>query len=199
MLDSIGPTVAVTGVTGAATYPLGAVPVAGCSTTDPGGSGVQTPASPSVAGGTANGVGAFTATCAGATDVAGNPQAAPVSESYSVVYVFRGFYSPVNDLPTVNTGKSGRTYPFKWNLTTSTGSNVSALSAVTNVTYGAVSCGSFANDPTDWLEASATGGSLLRYDGTQFVYNWQTPGKGCYVLRVYLDDGSSIRADFNLS
>ncbi len=81
--DKTPPVVTVTGVTNGATYPLGAVPTAGCSTTDAI-SGVATPATLTLTGGVPPGVGTFTATCSGAVDVAGNPQAAPVTATYTV-------------------------------------------------------------------------------------------------------------------
>jgi len=70
--------VRVTGVTNGATYTLGSVPPAGCETTDAL-SGVQTSATPNVTGGDANGLGAFTASCTGATDNAGNAGEASVT------------------------------------------------------------------------------------------------------------------------
>ena len=72
-IDRTPPTVSVTGVSNGASYPLGSVPTAGCATTDAL-SGVQTNATLSVTGG-ANGLGALTASCAGALDKAGNASA----------------------------------------------------------------------------------------------------------------------------
>ena len=77
--DTTPPVVAVTGVASGADYLLGSVPAAGCHTTDAL-SGVATPASLTIHGGP---TGIVTATCAGATDKAGNV-AAPVSVSYVV-------------------------------------------------------------------------------------------------------------------
>jgi len=81
-IDTTPPVVSVTGVTNGATYTLGAVPTAGCSTTDAM-SGVATPASLTLTGGVPPGVGSFTATCSGAVDNAGNT-AAPVTATYTV-------------------------------------------------------------------------------------------------------------------
>ncbi|MEZ4862432.1 MAG: Ig-like domain repeat protein [Caldilineaceae bacterium] len=80
--DAIAPVVTVTGVSDGASYTVGSVPTAACSTTDAL-SGVATQATVSVTGGNPDGTGSFTATCSGATDNAGN-SAVPVSVSYTV-------------------------------------------------------------------------------------------------------------------
>jgi hypothetical protein len=113
-------------------------------------------------------------------------------------YAFSGFVAPVDNPPTVNLGKAGRTYPVKWSLTQS-GATVSDLDAVASIKFTTSTCGSA---PTDPLETTATGGTSLRYDATagQYVYNWATPSApGCYVLLVTLADGSIWPAYFKLS
>lgn len=77
-VDKTAPSVSVTGVTDGASYPLGSVPAAGCSTSDAL-SGVATAATLGISGGNADGSGSFTATCSGATDLAGNTGSASVS------------------------------------------------------------------------------------------------------------------------
>jgi hypothetical protein len=81
-IDKTAPDVFVTGVVDGETYILGTVPAAGCDTQDSL-SGVATFASHTVTGGDANGVGTITATCAGATDNAGNSGTASVN--YTVI------------------------------------------------------------------------------------------------------------------
>jgi hypothetical protein len=199
-IDLTVPVVSVTGVANGASYSLGSIPAAGCATVDAL-SGVAASASPQVTGGGANGVGTFTATCRGATDRAGNV-APPVSAVYTVGYHFSGYQPPINDAPTINTGKAGRTYPVKFQLTGANGTFVSSLAAITSITYTSTSCGAFTNDPTDALETEATGGTSLRNDSgaNQYIYNWATPRTaGCYTLFVTLDSGQVFPAYFKLS
>lgn len=196
-IDHTPPSVAVTGVSDGATYTIGGVPAAGCATADAL-SGVDTSATLSTTGGPA---GQVTVTCSGATDKAGNT-ANPVSATYTVNYNFSGFFAPVNNEPMVNTGKAGKTYPVKWQLTDANGNYISALSTVKSITYKSVPSNTFSTDPTDALETTATGGTSLRYDSTanQYVYNWATPTtKGSYELFVTFDSGQVYAAYFTLS
>ena len=59
-------------------------------------------------------VGPHTVTCS-ATDNAGNTNT--VTVPYVVNYNFSGYLSPIGNPAVVNTGKAGKTYPIKWQLT----------------------------------------------------------------------------------
>ena len=168
--NAIPPTVTVTGVTDGATYILGSVPEAGCDTQDDW-SGVATPASVSVTGGNANGVGTFIATCSGAVDDAGNV-AAPVSVTYYVIYDWSGFFRPVSNLPTLNEARAGSAIPVKFSLNGDQGLNIFAEGYPLSVM---IACDSTA--PVDDIGETVTaGGSSLSYDASedQYVYVWKT-------------------------
>jgi hypothetical protein len=145
-IDKTAPVVTVTGMSSGASYPLGSVPTAGCSTSDAL-AGVATQATISVTGGNADGSGSFTATCSGASDNAGNSGSA--SASYSVGYNWSGFLQPVDNLPVVNTVNAGQAIPVKFSLGGDYGLNIFASGYPKVQT---VSCGGGGSGSTDEIE-----------------------------------------------
>jgi predicted dienelactone hydrolase len=114
-------------------------------------------------------------------------------------HTFGGFLQPVDNPPTINTGRAGRIYPVRFQIRDENGTLVTSLAAVSSIKSKAVSCGSFSGDPSDALETTATGDTSLRFEDNQFVYNWKTPGlAGCYELFVTLADGGAHAASFSL-
>ncbi len=196
--DTTPPVTTVTGVANGAVYTLGAVPTAGCTTTDSG-SGVAVNATLSTSGGTSNGVGTFTATCSGAADNAGN-LAAPVSVSYSVQYRFFGFFAPVST-GVLNSAKAGQTIPMKWQIADSNSNQVTSLGSVSRLNSVSIQCSGSALGTE--VPADTSGSSGLRYDstGNQFVFTWQTNrawAGTCQRFVLFLDDGTMHSADFNM-
>lgn len=124
-VDTTRPVVKVTGVTAGDHYVVGKVPAAGCSTTESI-SGVAQAAQLSTSTGGSNGVGPFTATCAGAVSVAGNPQAGPVRAKYTVGYGFGGFTAPRSG-STIRTSSHHITVRFR--LVNAKGTAISAATA----------------------------------------------------------------------
>jgi len=120
------------------------------------------------------GIHTFTVT---ATDNAGHTTTA--TAQYEVVK-FTGFFAPIDNQPTVNTGKAGAGIPVKWNLMrssdgTPTGSLVPVADtysfvSITSVTTGGAAC---KGSPDD-IEVY-TGSSGLQYLGSgNWQFNWAT-------------------------
>jgi hypothetical protein len=193
-IDKTAPVVTVTGVADGATYTLGSVPAAGCSTSDTL-SGVASAASLDASGGP---LGSITATCSGATDNAGNA-AGSVSATYSVIYNWNGFFQPIDNLPVLNKAKAGSAIPVKFSLSGFQGLNIFLAGyPVSTVT----TCGS---TTTDTIETTVTAGSSsLSYDATsdQYNYVWKTDKSWagtCRTLTVKLIDGTIHQANFNFT
>jgi hypothetical protein len=196
-LDKTAPVVAVTGVRDGASYTLGSVPAAACTTSDAL-SGVATQATPSVTGGGSVGLGSFTAICGGGTDRAGNGGSASVS--YTVVYPWSGFLQPVDNQPTVNSMKAGSAVPVRFSLGGDRGPSIFASGFPTSQP---ADCDSGAvNDAIEQTVTTSTSG--LSYDATsrQYVYVWKTDkawARTCRQLILRLTDGSEHRATFRFS
>ncbi len=192
-LDKTAPIVQFTGVSDGGSYLLGGAPSPACSSADAL-SGLASSASLSIAGGNAYGVGMFTATCSGASDVAGN-FTPPLTATYMVTYGFTGFLPP---LGSSHEFKLGSTIPLKWQLHDANGNYVSRMSTVQSLQlFYRGSCSAAGGDAVDLDSSGDTG---LRVAGDQFHFNWQTKGLsvGCYDIVLTLDDATVHSARVSL-
>jgi hypothetical protein len=206
VLDTTPPVTSVTGVADGATYDLGSVPQAGCSSTDDM-SGVSTEATLTLTGGDEQGVGVFTATCSGAQDAAGNV-ALPVVVHYTVVnpvpgaYSFTGFFQPVDNPGegpsyVFNSVKAGSAIPVKFSLNGNQGLSIFASGSPTSK---AAHC-STAELTVPIDETVVASNSSLSYNATTdtYTYVWKTDKSWrgtCRLLNVKLSDGSEHLAYF---
>jgi hypothetical protein len=120
--------------------------------------------------------------------------------SQSQAYVFSGFFSPVDNLPIVNSAKAGQAVPVKWRLTDSSGTPISGPTSFRDLGSYMINCGSLIGDPIDAIEEYAAGTSGLQYDGDGYwQFNWKTPktyAGQCRTMVITLGDGSKHEADF---
>lgn len=128
-----------------------------------------------------------------ATDAAGN--ASNCSFTVTVLYNFTGFFSPVGNIPTLNSVNAGKAIPVKFSLSGDKGLNIFAANNPYSVS---LSCN--ASDPgVDITETLNAGGSSLSYDPDQYNYVWKTQSSWagtCRQLVFTLNDGSVHTANF---
>ena len=100
-----------------------------------------------------------------------------------------------------NTIKGGQTVPLKFNIYAGTveQKTLAAFGTTAFQTAQLGSCSDTINeDPVDF---TTTGSTTLRYDGTQWIQNWQTPKSGgdtCFRTWVTFADGSTLEAFFKV-
>jgi len=116
-----------------------------------------------------------------------------------VQYIFVGFLPPVDNLPIPNSTNAGQTIPIKWQLKDYAGNLISDLNTLApngGLTSISVPCDAVQADAIE--ELAAAGQTVFRFDGTQFIYNWQTVKGwgGCRLLQVKLSDGTLHYAKF---
>jgi hypothetical protein len=114
-------------------------------------------------------------------------------------YPFTGFFSPVNNLPTLNVLKAGSAVPVKFSLNAYHGLNIFVSGYPASAT---VACGLAAEDAIE--QTVTAGASSLTYDAStdQYVYVWKTDkswANTCRTLVLKLSDGTYHRADFKFS
>jgi len=124
----------------------------------------------------------------------------PTAMVIEEVYTFDGFFSPLENAPTVNNAKAGQAIPVKWRLTDASGVPISDPWSFKSITSYAVNCGTFSGDPSDPVEEYSSGSSGLQYLGDGYwQFNWKTPksyaGK-CRVMVLALGDSTTHTANF---
>jgi CSLREA domain-containing protein len=116
---------------------------------------------------------------------------------FESAYQFRGFFPPVDNIPTLNLVNGGRAIPVKFSLGAEQGLNVFAAGYPKSQQ---ISCDSAA--PVDGIEETVTAGSSsLSYDPTtdQYTYVWKTQKSWagmCHQLILRFADGTVQRANF---
>ncbi len=128
-----------------------------------------------------------------------NTSTGTTSAPQVVNYTFTGFFSPVDNMPTINSAKAGSAIPTKWRIVDTAGVGVSDPGSFTSFTSYAVSCGAWATAITDPVPEDFSGNSGLLYQGNgNWQWNWKTPKEyagQCRVARVTLRDGTTHEYD----
>jgi predicted extracellular nuclease len=120
----------------------------------------------------------------------------PVVVGLDIGYRFAGFFTPVDNAPTLNTVRAGQAVPVKFSLTGDYGLDIFA-SGYPKMEFFTCPAGT-----ADGIEETSTAGaSSLSYDPVtdQYTYTWKTnrvwAGK-CGALQLQFDDGSTQTAVF---
>jgi hypothetical protein len=134
-----------------------------------------------------------------ATDAAGHT--AQRTHRYRVVgYTFHGFFAPLVNVPLVNRGTAGRTFPVKFRLADANGASIAAAAAIVSITVTPAAC--VAVTAAVPGQGTAVDIGELKYDASDgaWHFNWKTAKSqvGCWVLAVRLADGSAQRLGFEL-
>ena len=128
-------------------------------------------------------------------DVAGNTSSAIAD--YQVIYVYSGFFQPIDNPPTLNQTNAGKAVPVVFSL----GSNQGlAIFASGYPVSQPIACDGA--DPIDAIEQTVnTDANTLSYDAktAAYTYVWKTDkswGGTCRQLIVRLNDGTNHLANF---
>ena len=129
-----------------------------------------------------------------ATDTAGNT----ATSTFNVIvsYAFAGFFSPVDNLPVVNTVQAGQSIPVKFSLGGYQGMAIFAAGYPKSIV---MTCGASAQDAVE--ETGTAGASTLTFDPAtgRYHYVWKTEkawSGTCRQLQVKFADGKVQVANF---
>ncbi len=119
------------------------------------------------------------------------------------IYVFEGFFSPIENLPIVNKAKAGQTVPIKWRVTDADGTPISDPASFISLRSYTIDCSTFEGDPVSAVEEYAAGSSGLQYLGDGYwQFNWKTPktyAGQCRTLTLTLGDHSQHLASMSFN
>jgi predicted extracellular nuclease len=117
--------------------------------------------------------------------------------THIVIFNWKGFFNPVDNLPAWNSAKAGSAIPIKFSLGRNKGLNIFATGYPQSVQI-ACDTGALLGSP----EPTANpGGSSLSYGGDQYNYVWKTDkawAGSCRQLVIKLIDGALHYANFKL-
>lgn len=142
--------------------------------------------------------GSVTATVNGTTSTI--PTGSGTTNLSVEAWVISGFSAPVDNLPTVNTGKAGRAVPLKWHLADADANPITDL-ATADVTVKPLDCTN--GTITDQLETTlAVGSGLLNLGGGNYQLNWKTStawAGTCKAMTLDLGGGVTKQAHFKFT
>ena len=108
----------------------------------------------------------------------------------TVEYTVEAFTPPIDNPPTFNKAKAGKTIPVKWRLTDANGVPVSDPASFVSITSDSSACS--ASDPIDTIESYSNDSGLHYLGDGRWQFNWKTPTSytgECRVMRLNLASG----------
>jgi hypothetical protein len=150
--------------------------------------------------------GGITGAVAPNNTVSGNVDTAPwlttsdlSGACFGGTWTFQGFFSPVDNLPTLNLAKAPQIVPVKWRILDGTGVPINDLSSFVSLKSEAVPCSDLTTAGSDPLESYSNSSGLLSKGDGNWQFNWATPSGyagTCRILILTLADGSTHIANF---
>ena len=148
--------------------------------------------------------GAYQITAAIGTLSSGNYSLSFVNGVLTILYGTNGYLQPINDTAhtqlQMSVFKAGSTIPVKFQLLDANGAIVQSPATPIWVTPTVVGTTSAPVDETVYSD-QPTSGSTFRWDGQEYIFNWQTPKNATgsvYRIGARLDDGTTLYVNIGL-